>query len=216
MEKIVPFKRDILFETKVSEIRSISLEHTYEINNNLISGTFIISGNYKLTDTSTNVDPFKFEVPFDISIDSRYKLDKATVDINDFFYELINNETLSVSITLIIDNLEEKEARDMNEQNSKKIENKEDQVTEQLELTSKEESEKSEEVQAVSANSETVKSIFDNMDENEGYVVYKVHIVTENDTIESIIEKYNTTKESLETYNNLNDLKIGDKLIVPA
>ena len=108
MEKIVPFKRDILFENKVSEIRSISLEHTYEINNNLISGTFIISGNYKLTDTSTNVDPFKFEVPFDISIDSRYKLDKATVDINDFFYELINNETLSVSITLIIDNLEEK------------------------------------------------------------------------------------------------------------
>ena len=54
------------------------------------------------------------------------------------------------------------------------------------------------------------------MDENEGYVVYKVHIVTENDTIESIIEKYNTTKESLEAYNNLNDLKIGDKLIVPA
>ena len=140
MEKIVPFKRYILFETKVSEIRSISLEHTYEINNNLISGTFIISGNYKLTDTSTNVDPFKFEVPFDISIDSRYKLDKATVDINDFFYELINNETLSVSITLIIDNLEEKEAREMNEQNSKKIEKKEDPVTEQLELTSKEES----------------------------------------------------------------------------
>ena len=115
MEKIVPFKRDISFETKIAEIRSISLEHTYEIQNNLISGTFIISGNYKLTDTSTNVDPFKFEIPFDISIDSRYELNKATVDINDFFYELINNEVLSVSITLIIDNLEEKEEREMEE-----------------------------------------------------------------------------------------------------
>lgn len=213
MEKIVPFKRDISFETKIAEIRSISLEHTYEIQNNLISGTFIISGNYKLTDTSTNVDPFKFEIPFDISIDSRYELNKATVDINDFFYELINNEVLSVSITLIIDNLEEKEEREMEENQEEK------QGVEEIKPVSYEEAEKddeTEEVKTVSISPETVKSIFDNMDENEGYVVYKVHIVTENDTIESIMEKYDVTKEALEAYNDLNDLKIGDKLIVPA
>lgn len=213
MEKIVPFKRDISFETKIAEIRSISLEHTYEIQNNLISGTFIISGNYKLTDTSTNVDPFKFEIPFDISIDSRYELNKATVDINDFFYELINNEVLSVSITLIIDNLEEKEEREMEENQEEK------QEVEEIKPVSYEEAEKddeTEEVKTVSISPETVKSIFDNMDENEGYVVYKVHIVTENDTIESIMEKYDVTKEALEAYNDLNDLKIGDKLIVPA
>lgn len=213
MEKIVPFKRDISFETKIAEIRSISLEHTYEIQNNLISGTFIISGNYKLTDTSTNVDPFKFEIPFDISIDSRYELNKATVDINDFFYELINNEVLSVSITLIIDNLEEKEEREMEEIQEEK------QEVEEIKPVSYEEAEKddeTEEVKPVSASPETIKSIFDNMDENEGYVVYKVHIVTENDTVESIMEKYDVTKEALEAYNNLNDLKIGDKLIVPA
>lgn len=213
MEKIVPFKRDISFETKIAEIRSISLEHTYEIQNNLISGIFIISGNYKLTDTSTNVDPFKFEIPFDISIDSRYELNKATVDINDFFYELINNEVLSVSITLIIDNLEEKEEREMEENQEEK------QEVEEIKPVSYEEAEKddeTEEVKPVSASPETVKSIFDNMDENEGYVVYKVHIVTENDTVESIMEKYDVTKEALEAYNDLNDLKIGDKLIVPA
>lgn len=213
MEKIVPFKRDISFETKIAEIRSISLEHIYEIQNNLISGTFIISGNYKLTDTSTNVDPFKFEIPFDISIDSRYELNKATVDINDFFYELINNEVLSVSITLIIDNLEEKEEREMEKTEEEK------QEVEEIKPASYEEAEKddeTEEVKPVSASPETVKSIFDNMDENEGYVVYKVHIVTENDTIESIMEKYDVTKEALEVYNDLNDLKIGDKLIVPA
>ena len=213
MEKIVPFKRDIAFETKIAEIRSISLEHTYEIQNNLISGTFIISGNYKLTDTSTNVDPFKFEIPFDISIDSRYELNKATVDINDFFYELLNSEVLSVSITLIIDNLEEKEEREMEENQEEK------QGVEEIKTVSYENAEKddeAEEVKTASISPETVKSIFDNMDENEGYVVYKVHIVTENDTIESIMEKYDVTKEALEAYNDLNDLKIGDKLIVPA
>ena len=61
-----------------------------------------------------------------------------------------------------------------------------------------------------------VKSLFDGLDEHEVYVVYKVHIVTENDTIESIIEDYGVTKEQLEAYNSLSDIKIGDKLIVPA
>ena len=79
-----------------------------------------------------------------------------------------------------------------------------------------EKDDEAEEVKTASISPETVKSIFDNMDENEGYVVYKVHIVTENDTIESIMEKYDVTKEALEAYNDLNDLKIGDKLIVPA
>ena len=95
----------------------------------------------------------------------------------------------------------------------------EKQEVEEIKPVSYEEAEKddeTEEVKPVSASPETVKSIFDNMDENEGYVVYKVHIVTENDTIESIMEKYDVTKEALEAYNNLNDLKIGDKLIVPA
>ena len=38
----------------------------------------------------------------------------------------------------------------------------------------------------------------------------------EGDTIDKIIEKYNITKEELEKYNDLGDIKIGDKLIIPA
>ena len=62
----------------------------------------------------------------------------------------------------------------------------------------------------------TVKSIFEGLDENERYAVYKVHIVTENDTTESIITEYGINREDLEAYNDLSDLKIGDKLIIPS
>ena len=31
-----------------------------------------------------------------------------------------------------------------------------------------------------------------------------------------LIEKYNTSKEELEKYNNIIDINIGDKLIIPA
>ena len=63
--------------------------------------------------------------------------------------------------------------------------------------------------------SQAIKSIFEDLDENERYAVYKVHIVTENDTVETVIDKYGIAKNDLEAYNDLTDLKIGDKLIIP-
>lgn len=198
MKKIVPFKKDIDFNTNIAEISSISLEHTLKLKEeNLVSGEFIVSGTYKLTDTSLNVDSFEYKLPFDISIDKKYDTNNIDVDINDFYYEVINNEILEVNIEVSLDNLEEKEERDMTEEKPEVIEE------------SKEES-------IDNKREEKSPSIFEDLDENERYVVYKVHIVTENDTTESIINEYGITKDDLESYNDLTDLKIGDKLIIPA
>ena len=38
----------------------------------------------------------------------------------------------------------------------------------------------------------------------------------ENDTVNTIIEKYKVNKEELEEYNNLQELKIGSKVIIPS
>lgn len=198
MKKIVPFKKDIDFNTNIAEISSISLEHTLKLKEeNLVSGEFIVSGTYKQTDTSLNVDSFEYKLPFDISIDKKYDTNNIDVDINDFYYEVIDNEILEVNIEVSLDNLEEKEERDMTEEKPEVIEEpKEEPIDTKRE--------------------EKSLSIFEDLEENERYVVYKVHIVTENDTTESIINEYGITKEDLESYNDLTDLKIGDKLIIPA
>ena len=66
-------------------------------------------------------------------------------------------------------------------------------------------------------DTEDVKSLFTSFDEStETYSTYKVCIIKENDTIESILLKYNITREVLEQYNDVSDIKIGDKLIIPA
>ena len=49
----------------------------------------------------------------------------------------------------------------------------------------------------------------------EDYVTYNVHIVREDDNIDSICLKYGVTKEDLSYYNDISTIKIGDKLIVP-
>ena len=52
--------------------------------------------------------------------------------------------------------------------------------------------------------------------ENEDkYTTYKVYIVEETDTVESICTKYSISKEELEKYNDLNNFKIKDKIIIP-
>lgn len=219
MKKIVPFKKDIEFDSNIAEISSISLEHTLKLKEeNLVSGEFIISGTYKMTEASVNVDSFEYKLPFDISIDKKYDTKNIDVDINDFYYEVINNEILSISIEVVLDGLEEKPEEEeeirMTEEKIETLEDREEVEKEEDTKTVSTVEENSEEVNREEDN--TVKSIFEDLDENERYAVYKVHIVTENDTTESIISEYGITRDDLEAYNDLSDLKIGDKLIIPS
>ena len=207
MKKIVPFKKDIALNTNIYEIKSISLEHSLSLKEkNIVEGKFIISGSYKMTDTSTSTDEFNYKLPFEIQIDEKYETKDLTVDINDFYYELIDNKILSVNIEIVIDNLEEKKL-DIKEELREEIKK-----TNQIENS--ETSNLNEEIKE--ERNEIITSIFDDMNNNENYVTYKVHIVTENDTVESIIQKYKVSENILNSYNDLSNIKIGDKIIIPA
>ena len=61
-----------------------------------------------------------------------------------------------------------------------------------------------------------INGIFDILSDGETYATYRIYIVRENDTIESIIQKYGVNKNMLENYNDLKEIKIGDKIIIPS
>ena len=104
MKQIIPFKKELLFKTKVSEITSISLEHTLSLkDDDLISGEFHITGDYKMTEGSINREKFNFKLPFDIALDSRYNIDTIIIDIDNFYYEIVNNEALQVNIDVYVE-----------------------------------------------------------------------------------------------------------------
>ena len=206
MKKLVPFNKDIVFDNNIDEINSISLEYQIsEKKASLIAGKFIISGDYRMTSTSENLDSFNYELPFSINIDKKYDINEADMDISDFYYEVINNKILSVNIELEVDNVMEREEVLVM-----------DRCVEDEVAVEQEEGFEDVVYEAKVENEEVVKSLFDNLDDNETYTTYKIHIITENDTIESIMVDYQVTKEQLEDYNSLADIKIGDKLIVPA
>lgn len=237
MKKIIPFKKQVYFKTNVEEITSISLEHTLTPNSaNSIKGEFVISGDYKMTNTSVSTDPFEFNIPCDIELNENYKLDKVQINIDDFYYEVIDSKILEVNIDVLLDKLEEVDI--INEIPIKHVSMKEleDDLKEEEpervddipkvepEIINNKIDEKEdnmvEEVKKVDENrcieEEDTKSIFTDFGSTEEeYRTYKVYIVREGDSLEQIITKYQITKEELEKYNDLKELSIGDKIIIP-
>ena len=61
-----------------------------------------------------------------------------------------------------------------------------------------------------------IKSLFSNMSEEETFSTYHVYIMREDDTVESIMTKYSINKEILSQYNDVENIKLGDKIIIPA
>lgn len=245
MKKIIPFEKELMFKTKVCEITAISIEHNYKMeDDDLISGNFLVSGEYKMTEGSINREKFEYTIPFDIALDSRYDTNNIVVDIDDFNYSIINNDILKVRIVLYIDgdlikNNENNQLELKNNNNEIKEESinlekevEEPQIEKSVNYDRKEEKELSKEdvqpeielnIENINVNNNSVEddskydsSLFNNLESGETYSTYHVYIVKEEDTIDKIMEKYSVSKEDLSNYNDLNDIKPGDKVIIPT
>lgn len=217
MKKIIPFRKEIKFDTNLYEVTSISLENTLHKENNLVSGNFIVSGEYRVTDTSMTTLPFTYDLPFSIDIDDIYDISESSLDIDDFYYEIIDNKSLVINITLKLDNIKEVilERNDTVEDkiidvDNSKLEDIKDNNVEVNNVYNVTIEEKPKEI-----IDDTKKSLFTNINNDDNYVNYHVYIVRENDSVESIMSKYNVSKDILTQYNDLTNLKIGDKVIIP-
>lgn len=218
MKNIIPFKKDIIFKTNISEVTSISLENSLNLKEDIIKGEFIVSGEYKISDKSESVDPFNLNLPFEIVIDEKYDTTKATIDIDDFYYEIVNDNVLRIAIDVLIDKLEEKpliEEFELVDETPKRTVLEERCIEEEI-IEEKVVEEKPIPRETKEEVEEKIESLFNQFSkDSEVYVTYNVFIVREGDTIESILDKYGIELDELKKYNDLSELKLGDKLIIP-
>ena len=230
MKQIIPFKKELPFKTKVSEITSISLERELEVlDDGIVSGVFHITGDYKMNEGSINREKYSFDLPFDITLDPRYDINTVNADIEDFYYDVINEDTLKVNIDLFIEAeyLPEEpkvvEEVDVTEEETDDMRTNEEEREDIVEEDIKEDIPQVEEVKVTEVNDaqdrdDTVdigKDLFSNLDNTETYTTYYVYIVKDDDTVEKILTKYDIAKEDFENYNDINNIKAGDKVIIP-
>ena len=99
MKKIISFEKEIDFPSMIGEITSIALDHTLEfIDSNSIAGEFKISGTYKMTEASTLEEKFNYNIPVDITIVETFDLSSVKIFIDNFYYEIVNDDILKCNI----------------------------------------------------------------------------------------------------------------------
>lgn len=226
MKSVVPFTKDILFKSKIAEITSISLEHELDVKEDSVTGNFIISGYYKSHEVSVNKEEFLYKLPFSVELTENIDLNTFNFEILDFYYDVIDNDTLRINIEFEVkaEKKEEKiEEREVKQEEiftpvEEEIESIEveipvsNKIEEPVEIKEQVKKEKPEE----RVEKEEQETILNNIDvEEDDFMTYNIHIVREMESFESISEKYNVSVDLLKEYNNLESINIGDKIIIP-
>lgn len=223
MKQVIPFYKEIVFKNKIANLTSISLEHNEKVVDGEVSGEFIVYGDYKVHNDTTEKEEFKYKLPFTALLPDDIDLNTVKVDITDFKYDQIDEDVLRIDIDFSIegdtleclDEREEVSEEDtINEEIDEILGIKEEVETLELPVESMEEEVQvredtiNEEIQVIEKTEEKIETM-------EEYVTYHVHVVGSNDSVENIMKLYNTNLDMLNQYNDIKELKIGDKVIIP-
>lgn len=212
MNCIIPFTKDVKFKSNIAEILSVSLEHDYTANETEVLGNFTISGEYKVHEVSVNKVHFEYVLPFSVNMTNKIDTNSVNFEVQDFTYEVIDNDTLRVNIEYSINADELKEEEPLFKQvEEPTLDNLLDEIDREVEEEPKEEINEERDI-----SDEAKDTILNNINDNDDvYVTYHIHEMKETDTVESICLKYNTSDAILGEYNDLSTLTLGDKIIIP-
>lgn len=249
MKKIISFEKEIAFSSMIGEVTSIALDHTLKFaDSSSVKGNFVISGTYKMTEASTLEEKFSYEIPTEIDLSERLDLETCKISIDDFTYEVVNEDTLKCNIDVLVEGVEEvvleeddvEVLDDERECDGDKKEDKEieipikedikdlntdvereevddDKSVEEVVTINKIDEKVKEEKEANDNNSSDIGSLFASLDSaEETFTTYSVYIFRREDTLDKVLDKYKITREELCEYNDLDNLEIGSKLIIPS
>lgn len=216
-------------EYKIHEISinkekfNFKIPYSYEINNDIDTSTV------KVDITNFTYDYKKDELL--VNIEYKITGDRKDVllfddeeSLDDFLkrneVEVISDriDNIKKEIDKVNNNELKKENDDEKEDKNEKIEIKESTSDE----INKEEKDLETIKDEIRANSDTEneavteKDIINNINNvQDKFITYKVYKLKETDTLESIVMKYHTTIDELKEYNDLSNIKINDKIIIP-
>lgn len=216
-------------EYKIHEISinkekfNFKIPYSYEINNDIDTSTV------KVDITNFTYDYKKDELLVNIE----YKItgdrkDVLLFDDEESLDDFLKRNEVEV-ITDRIDNIKKEIDEANNNEPKKNNEEEKEDKNEKIEIkesTSDEINKEEKDLETIKdeirANTEienepvTEKDIINNINNvQDKFITYKVYKLKETDTLESIVMKYHTTIDELKEYNDLSNIKINDKIIIP-
>ena len=233
MKQTIEFKKTCMMKTYVEEVTDITVTHDYKVLEDTVEGYFDIVGRYKVTRSSVTDEDFMFTVPFTIAIGDNIDKDSINLSMNDFEYS-VQKDLLHLDMKLDFEynevaikeekELEPEETEDTLEdtidEELEKINVEEETMDEinpieEIKMDNEEEINVTLEEEQLDTKKE-IDNILDGFKDENSYYKYKIYIMKEEDTLESIAIKYDVTLDTLKEYNNLEEVKVGDKIIIPT
>lgn len=224
MKSIVPYTKEIQFESKLAEICSISLEHEMSINDSEIEGNFIVSGEYKSHEVSVNKESFFYKLPFSVDVTDNIIKESIDFEITDFTYDIVDEDKLRVDIEFSVTAMEEEKVeldREalVDEVNELFFEEKEDTlddviINEEIALSKETIDYIDDDTRLDQESADLILNSASNKDDE--YTTYFIHLVKPGDTIESIVATYKTDISIIKKYNMIDSINVGDKIIIPS
>ena len=224
MKETIEFKKDCMLKTYVSSISDITLSHDYKILVDTIEGYFDVAGSYKATMSSVEKEDFFYTIPFTIALSSLIDKDSINLSIHDFSYET-EKDVLHLKMVLDMEYSKLPEEVNNEETGEKEMEEVNDVIDDYInekDLLSPKDFHDEVMLDKTATIKETnneitdnnMKTIFNNVTEEE-YSKFKVYIMREEDTLDSILLKYNVKIDDITDYNDVENTHVGDKIIIP-
>lgn len=244
MRETINLEHELLFNNNIAEISSISLECVYDTEDTHINGNFIVEGTYRSHEVSLNQESFNFKIPFTYEFASPIEEGSATVNVKDFTYN-VSADTLTIfieyevaaekaEVKLFEDKAEFERFINDHEVDIEDIPLAEEVIKEDIsEEVEEEVVPEKEEVEKIPEETETEEEIImeeqtedrvsldnaileDLNNREDTYITYHIHICTEDETLESIANRYKISVEIIKDYNNIENITNGTKLIIPC
>ena len=191
MKEIIKLNKELEMRSNISEVTSINLECLYDVIDSDIEGKFEINGSYKDILSDDNQE-FKESIPFTYSF--LFDVDDESIKVNvlDFDYTM-NRDIIELSIQYEV--IFEKISREVEEIEA---------IQEEIENVIEE---------PIIEERNEINNMVEKSDEK--YITYKIHVCELNETIESIAIKYNVSVEDIKSINNIDEVNMGYKIIIP-
>jgi hypothetical protein len=215
--------KNIEFTSNISEITSICLDVDYNIEESLIKGILNLEGDYISSDTDIKED-FTYKIDFNIDLMDNMDTNTIKLSIDDFTYNIDTNN-LIINVDLIMDYevklFENKidfdtfmDSKQIDIDNIDEYSIREEDI-EEIEEIEEIKEDTPREIQEEHCNSKNENIINIASSSEDEFITYHIHIVSEIDTLDNIANKYHVSIDTIKEYNDVDNIKIGMKLVIP-
>lgn len=189
----IPFKYDITNDIEFDSLEVDITNFIYDV----VDGSLFVTIAYDIVGDRKDILLFDDEEDLDEFLKSR-EVELVMDDVIDEIDDILE------PITCVKD--------EINEEKEIIIEDKSNSFKEEIKLKSNDKTEEVSERNIEAAKENLLNSV---KVEDDNYITYQIHIVKENDSLESILVRYNMSLDELKEYNDFNTLSLGMKLIIP-